>query len=56
MLIIERKSKEGILIETPEGMVRIRIHEITGDRVRFAFGASKRIVIVRQEVHHGKEK
>lgn len=48
-------SKEAILIKTPEGMVRVWVYKIAGDRVRLAFGGPKRIPIVRQEIYRGKE-
>ncbi len=55
MQIIERGLKEAILIETPQGMVRVWVYRIGGDRVRLAFGGPKSIPIVRQEIYRGKE-
>lgn len=56
MEIIERGLKEAILIKTPEGMVRVWVYKIAGDRVRLAFGGPKVIPIVRQEIYGGEKK
>lgn len=56
MLVLERKSKEGrdgIVIVTPRGLVRVTVQSNGRNRVKLGFDAPEDIRIIRAEAYDG---
>jgi len=51
MLTIERKEREAVIIQTPDGEeIRIVLHDLRNDRVKVSIDASKEYIITREEL------
>ncbi|NDF11229.1 MAG: carbon storage regulator [Proteobacteria bacterium] len=54
MLVLSRKKDEEIVLNIGGQLVRVKVVEIDGDRVKIGTVASKEIPVDRAEVHEAK--
>lgn len=51
MLVLSRKSKEFIVLQTPQGqLIEIHVSQIRGETIKLAIQADRNVKIVRGEL------
>ena len=55
MLILERTVGDGVVIDTPQGRVKVRVKSLSGNRVRIRIDAPRVLEVDREEVRRAKD-
>ena len=55
MLVLSRKTKEQILLKTPQETITLTVVRIDGNKIRLGIDATKNVEIVRAELEKPKE-
>lgn len=55
MLVISRKCKEGIILRTADGIVRITVADTRGNRAKIGITAPKTVHVLRSELDGNDE-
>lgn len=56
MLVLSRKSSEGIVVSIGGQVVKLIVVEVRGDKCRLGFDAPHEVQIDRREIHDAKER
>ena len=54
MLVLSRKVDESIIVQTPEGLIKVMVIAIRGDNVQLGFDCNRSISVDREEIYLDK--